>query len=152
MLVSKKFTFGNTKGGADNSLQGPRWKLLSKWRVSVGFFFFSRSLFCSLLNLQCLDYTPHSHPWQRTLSVKTWLGTFLVVQWLKIYLPTQGTRVWSLVQEDSTCHGTTQPMGHKYWTCALEPRKSQLLNPHTFYRLPSATREASTMRNPWSAN
>ena len=31
--------------------------------------------------------------------------TSLVVQWLRIYLSMQGTRVQSLVQEDSTCHG-----------------------------------------------
>ena len=30
-------------------------------------------------------------------------GTSLVVQWLRIHLPTHGTRVRTLVQEDSTC-------------------------------------------------
>ena len=34
--------------------------------------------------------------------------TSLVVQWLKILLPMQGTRVWSLVWEDPTCHGATR--------------------------------------------
>ena len=34
----------------------------------------------------------------------------------------QGTWVWSLVQEDSTCHGTTKPVCHNYWSLhALEP-------------------------------
>ena len=33
--------------------------------------------------------------------------TSLVVQWLRIQLPMQGTWVWSLVQEDPTCYGTT---------------------------------------------
>ena len=33
----------------------------------------------------------------------------LVVQWLRICLTVEGTRVWSLVQEDSTFHGTTKP-------------------------------------------
>ena len=34
-------------------------------------------------------------------------GLFLVVQRLRIRLPMQGTRVPSLVQEDSMSHGTT---------------------------------------------
>ena len=33
----------------------------------------------------------------------------------------QGTRVWALVREDPTCHGTTKPVRHNYWACALEP-------------------------------
>ena len=33
----------------------------------------------------------------------------------------QGTWVWSLVQEDSTCHGATKHMCHNYWACAVEP-------------------------------
>ena len=37
-------------------------------------------------------------------------GTFLVVQWLIIHLPMQGTQVWTLVWEDSICHGVTKPM------------------------------------------
>ena len=39
----------------------------------------------------------------------------------------QETWSWPLIQEDPTCHGTTQPMGHTYPACALEP---QLLRPH----------------------
>ena len=47
--------------------------------------------------------------------------TSLVFQWLRIYLPMQGTWVWSLVQEDSTCCGATKPLYHNYWTCTLLP-------------------------------
>ena len=47
--------------------------------------------------------------------------TSLVVQWLRICLPMQGTRVQSLVWEDSTCCGTTKPVHHNYWACAPEP-------------------------------
>ena len=48
--------------------------------------------------------------------------TSLVVQWLRIHLPTQGTPVWSLVQEDPTCCRATKPMCHNYWCPrALEP-------------------------------
>ena len=45
--------------------------------------------------------------------------TSLVVRQIRICLPVQGTQVWSLVQEDSTRHGTTKPVDHDYW------------NPHT---------------------
>ena len=40
------------------------------------------------------------------------LGTSLVVQWLRFCLPVQGTGVQSLVWEDSTCSGATNPLGH----------------------------------------
>ena len=33
----------------------------------------------------------------------------------------QGTRVQSLVWEDTTCRGATKPVRHNYWACALEP-------------------------------
>ena len=48
--------------------------------------------------------------------------TSLVSQWLRICLPTQGTWVWSLVQEDSTCCGATTSMGCRYWSlCTRKP-------------------------------
>ena len=40
------------------------------------------------------------------------LGTSLVVQWLRVHLLMQGTRVQSLVQEDSTCRRANKPMSH----------------------------------------
>ena len=40
------------------------------------------------------------------------LRTSLVVQWLRICLPMQGTWVQSLVREDPTCHGATNPVRH----------------------------------------
>ena len=43
---------------------------------------------------------------------KTEAGTCLVAQWVRIRLPMQGTRVQSLVWEDSTCCGATKPMHH----------------------------------------
>ena len=50
----------------------------------------------------------------------TW--TSLVVQWIRICLPVPGTRVQSLVWEDSTCLGATKPMSHNFWSpCTLEP-------------------------------
>ena len=48
-------------------------------------------------------------------------GTSLVAQWLGIRLPMQGTRVQSLVWEDPTCHGATEPMCRNYRACTLEP-------------------------------
>ena len=55
--------------------------------------------------------------------------TSLMVQWMGIHLPIQGTRVQSLVWEDSTCVGAT------------EARVPQLLSPR------ATTAEA---RTPWS--
>ena len=46
----------------------------------------------------------------------------LVVQWLRIFLSMQGTQVQSLVWEDSTCHGASEPSCRDYCSpCALEP-------------------------------
>ena len=51
------------------------------------------------------------------------VGASLVVQWLGICLPMQGTWVWSLVQEDPTCHGATNLLYHNCWACALQQQK-----------------------------
>ena len=40
--------------------------------------------------------------------------TSLVVQWLRICLPMQRTQVQPLVREDSTFHGATRLVCHKY--------------------------------------
>ena len=48
--------------------------------------------------------------------------TSLVGQWLRVWLPMQGTGVLSLVEEDSTCLGTTKPVCHNPWCpCPQEP-------------------------------
>ena len=57
-------------------------------------------------------------------------GTSLVVQWIRIRLPMQGTRVQSLVREDTTCRRATKPA------------RLQLLS------LCPAAREATAMRSP----
>ena len=58
------------------------------------------------------DKFPH-HCYDCNQSItKTQRRTSLVVHWIRIHLPMQGTRVQSLVQEDSTCHGATKPVGH----------------------------------------
>ena len=79
------------------------------------------------------------------------VGTSLVAQWLRVCLPMQGTRVRSLVQEDSTCHGVTKPMCHNYWAWALEPMSHnywtsvpQLLKP---VRLEPVLRNKRSHRN-----
>ena len=42
------------------------------------------------------------------------LGTSLVAQWLRICLTMQGTWVQTLVLEDPTCCGATNPMCHNH--------------------------------------
>ena len=48
---------------------------------------------------------------------------------LRIHLPMQGTRVWLLLREDSTCHRATKPMCHNWWAGALEFLCSQQEKP-----------------------
>ena len=55
------------------------------------------------------------------IIIKTYSRTSLVSQWVIICLPMQGTRVWSLVQEDPTGWGATKPVNHNYWAHTLEP-------------------------------
>ena len=54
------------------------------------------------------------HQLQRNAELKVLPGTSLVIQWLGILLPIQGTRVGSLVQEDSTRCRATRPVCHSY--------------------------------------
>ena len=57
------------------------------------------------------------------------LRVSLVVQWLRLQLPMKGTWIQSLIGEDRTCCGATEPMCHNDW-------------PST------ATRETTAMRSP----
>ena len=45
----------------------------------------------------------------------------MMAQWERTDLTMQDTPVWSLVQEDSSCGGTSKPVLHNDWACALEP-------------------------------
>ena len=54
-------------------------------------------------------------PRKKSFKNKGEIGTSLVVQWLRIHLPEQGTRVWSLGQEDPTCQGASRPVCCNYW-------------------------------------
>ena len=65
--------------------------------------------------LQCTGQPP---------VTQTYSGASLVAQWIRIHQPMQGTQVWSLVQEGSTCWGATKPASHTYWDHVL-----QLLKP-----------------------
>ena len=91
-------------------------------------------------------------------------GTSLVAQWLRILPSMQGTRVRSLVREDSTCCGATKPVGRNYWTCVLEPashkywaREPQVLSPRATTteacvpRARAPQREATGTRSPCTA-
>ena len=75
---------------------------------------------CKLLSIRLtvllLEQTPFPllDAFFNSLSKYSQTGTSLVAQWLRIHLPMQGTRVQFLVQEDSTCHGATKPVRHKY--------------------------------------
>ena len=53
----------------------------------------------------------------------------LVVEWLRIHLPMQGTWVWSLVQEDSTCREATKPEHRQLLSLHSRAREPQQLKP-----------------------
>ena len=48
------------------------------------------------------------------ILLKEYTRTSLVVQWIGTHLPVQGTQVRSLVWEDPTCPGATEPVCHNY--------------------------------------
>ena len=51
----------------------------------------------------------------------------------------QGTQLWSLVQEDLTCHGAAKTMHHNCWAPTLEkPLKWEM---HTQQQRPSAAKK-----------
>ena len=79
----------------------------------------SKRVFCNLtlstLDMIELDFVN----WDRLLY-KTGQGTSLVAQGIGIYLPKQGTHVWFLVPEASTCLEATKPVHRNYWTSTLE--------------------------------
>ena len=54
------------------------------------------------------------------ISIKNKIRTSLMVQWVGIRLPMQVMWVWSLVWENSTCHGATKPMCYSSWVCTPE--------------------------------
>ena len=59
----------------------------------------------SLFADDTIDYVENP----KEFTPKNFWMTSLVVQWLRIHLSTQGTWVWSLVQEDSTTYGELSP-------------------------------------------
>lgn len=72
----------------------------------------------------------------------------LMLQRLRVHLPVQGTRVWSLIQEGTTCRETTspcfttsEPASHSYWA-----QEAQLLKP--VHQSLCSRREATPTRNP----
>ena len=79
--------------------------------------------------------------YQENCIIKFTSWTSLVIQWIKLQVPVQGTQVPSLVWEDPTCLGATQPVCQSYWALgcnywAHEPRATCL-----------ATREATALRS-----
>ena len=76
---------------------------LHEWRLNF-FSWFYCTLFCylSFISISFIRY-------------KVIFWTFLVVQWLWFHLLIQGTWVWPLLWEDSTCLGAAGPLRPKYW-------------------------------------
>ena len=58
----------------------------------------------------------------------------------------QETQVQSLICQDPTCRGTTTPMYHNYWACALEPGSCNYWSPRAWSPC-SATREVTATKS-----
>ena len=91
-------------------------------------------------------------------GLKQGLGTSLVAQWLRICLPVQATRVRSLVREDPTCCGATEPHAPQLLNLRSRAHEPQLLSPRaatTAARMPRACArqqsKATAMRSPHTA-
>ena len=56
-------------------------------------------------------------------------GLPCLVQWIRICLPMQVIQVWSLVQEDPTCHGATKPRTTTDEPTCLNYRRPRALGP-----------------------
>ena len=67
--------------------------------------------------LQCTGQPP---------ATQTYSGASLVAQWIRLHQPMQGTQVWSLVQEGSTCWGATKSVRHTYWNHVLQLLKAHM--------------------------
>lgn len=68
-----------------------------------------------------------------------------VPRWSRICQPSQGTQVWSLAQDDPTCHRTTKPVHHSYWASTLEPE------PQLLQSMPLRTRAPHQEKPLWWA-
>ena len=73
-----------------------------------------------------------------------------MAQWIGICLLIHGTRVWNLVQKDSTCCKATKPALYSLWVTTSEPMSRNYKSSCT-WSLCFATREATTMTNPCTA-
>ena len=70
------------------------------------------------------------HMYYKTFSYKIlYKRTSLMAQWMRICLPTEGTWVWCLVWETSTCLGATKPVHHNYWASVLQLLKFECPKP-----------------------
>ena len=97
-----------------------------------------------------------SMPWKQTI-LKIFEGkkksNFLVAQWIRICLPKKRTALWSMVPEDSTCHGATRPTWHNFWAHVPQLLKPTSYSAHKpqLLSLCAATAEACMPKSPHSA-
>ena len=114
------------------------FNIFGKWRICQVFLVQDPGgglewLWCAVgATCEILEFGAHS--WDQALWIQySDASGFLGDSGVK-NMPASVTRVWSLIQKDSTCSGATKPMSHNYWAYALES-KSQ--NQATAMRSPS---------------
>ena len=126
-LVGRKVVFRQSGQGRCETSKGRHQ--LAKWLHG---FALSRGLDLELLMVSCLQYRQEEGEEKTAQGTLEFSGpvaeskteesrTSLVVQWIGIHQPLQGTRVRSLVWEDPTCLGATQPVHPEDSTCTLAP-------------------------------
>ena len=103
---------------------------------------------CSLLRILhpasgCSDHVPSATVTFYRLNVhfKSQMGESPGGPMGKNPPPTQGTRIWSLVQEDSTCRRAAKPVCRNYCACALDPSSCSPWSPSPTWELLSSYAE-----------
>ena len=84
-----------------------RWE----WAKAIGGKMWYVCVVCTILSLFCKENAKKKKKKKSSLKIPC-SPTSLVVQWVRICLPMQDTWVRSLIQEDPTCHGATEPLNH----------------------------------------
>ena len=95
---------------------------LSDYREKYAVFFFYPLDFTFVYPMEIIAFSDTAEELKK-LNCRS----FLVVQWLRVCLPKKGTRVRSLVWEDSMCCRETKSICYNYW--AHMPQLSKPVHP-----------------------
>ena len=100
-------------------------EILCKWCAAGHLFPFSRFQWRHIASLNIAWAL--QRPTNATNQDYLWTSPF--GQWMQMHLSMQGTRIWFLVWEDSTCYRATKPEYHSYRACTVEPTSHNSWDP-----------------------